>query len=305
MSDGVGIVVLNWNGGGATIACVESALAQSQPGCFVVLVDNGSREDERVRLMARYAGRSEVELVLLPENTGYAGGNNIGIQRAFARGAEFSLVANQDTRLAKDSVERLVREARLFPRCGLLGPRVLDMRSGKEISRGEKVILPLLWFPRSILRYRTRQAASYAVSGLMGCALLVTRSCFEATRGFDESFFAYYEEIDLCLRARAAGFDLRCVPQSVVEHDGLRGFSGGFTPLSAELKVRNLLRLIARHARGIDWCLLVPGFSGLWLFSFILYVMRLRGDVAAAMWRGLAAGLRGEGGPVRGSITGI
>jgi GT2 family glycosyltransferase len=299
MSAAVGIVVLSWNGGAHTVACIESRLAQTYDNRFLIVVDNASAAAERDALRARYGNHPAIELCLRDENLGYAGGNNLGIRRAAERGADLFLIATQDTELAPDALARLVDAAQQHPGVGILGPCVVDATSGAELSRGERISIPLLCVPRTLLRYRTETTTPYLVSGLLGCTLLLSRSCFEKTGGFDDSLFAYYEEVDLCLRARQAGFELLCVPQAVATHDGMRGFLAGFTPLSAELKVRNLVRLMRRHARAWDWPLLLPSFAGLWLGSVLLYAARRRGDIVAAMTRGLAAGLLGEGGPAR------
>ena len=126
--------------------------------------------------------------------------------------------------------------------------------------------------------------------------MLLSRACADAAGGFEEAFFAYYEEVDLCLRARASGFTIICVPQAVVRHDGLRGFLGGFTEISAELKARNLVQLMRRWARPADWSLLAPTYIALLLGSAALYALRGRPEIVAALLRGTAAGLRHAGG---------
>jgi len=134
--------------------------------------------------------------------------------------------------------------------------------------------------------------------------MLFTRSCLEAIRGFDESFFAYYEEVDLCLRARRDGFRIVCAPQAIVIHDGMRGFAAGFTPLSAELKARNLIHLMRTWARPADWLLLAPTYVLLLTASFVLYACRGRWDILAGLLRGIAAGVQGRsGGPAAATET--
>ena len=79
-------------------------------------------------------------------------------------------------------------------------------------------------------------------------------------------------------------------------HDGMRGFAAGFTALSAELKARNLIRLLRRWARPLDYLLLAPTYVLLMACSVALYAGRRRGDVVAALLRGAGAGLRDRGG---------
>jgi GT2 family glycosyltransferase len=300
MNDWVGIVILSWNNAALTAACVDSARAQSYTKRFILVVDNASSSSHRDLLRQRYADCDDVELLWLERNTGYAEGNNIGMRRARERGADWFLIATQDSLLDAQALERLLRAVSSHPQAGIAGPLVLDV-DGRELSCGERVAVPLLCLPRTVLRYRRRADRPYRVGGLLGCVLLISRECLEKTNGFDESYFAYYEEVDLCLRARTWGMEILCAPQAVVRHHGMRGFLGGLGTSSAELKVRNLWRLLRTHARPWDWLILAPSFSALILGSAVLYLLRGRSDVVAAMLRGFLAALRGESGPLKAS----
>ena len=152
--------------------------------------------------------------------------------------------------------------------------------------------------PRTLLRYRRMRLPWYEVSGILGCVMLLTRRCLETIGGFDEAFFAYYEEVDLCLRARRHGFVIVCNPQAEARHDGARGFLGGFTTLSAELKARNLLVLMRRWATPAAWLVLLPTYGLLLMASIALYTVRGRLDVVRALLRGIAAGIRRRSGPL-------
>lgn len=301
----VGIVVLSWNGGAQTLAAVQSALAQQYPNGFVVLVDNYSAAAERAALRQRYEKDPAVELLFLEENRGYAGGNNAGIATALARGADLVLILTQDAVLAPGALLVLVQTAVADPRIGIVGPKVLDAHvPGRVLSVGERVHVPLLCVPRTLLRHRRERLPWYPVSGVLGCVMLLTRRCIDTVGSFDDSLFAYYEEVDLCLRARRGGFTIACAPAAVASHDGMRGFIGGFTPVSAELKARNLVRVMRRHGTWADWLLLLPTWALLLAGSVVLYTARGRTDIVAALARGVAAGWRHRGGPA-GALAGV
>jgi GT2 family glycosyltransferase len=301
----VGIVVLSWNGGPHTQACLESIRADPYPEKFVVLVDNNSAPAEREDLCRRYRDASDVQLWFLDANYGYARGNNEGIAVALGRGADVILIVTQDVRLMPGAVAALVAAAGERADVGIVGPAVLNGRGrGRILSVGECVHPALLCVPRTLLRYRRTRLPSYDVSGVLGCAMLLTRQCLEVAGGFDADFFAYYEEIDLCLRARAHGFRIVCAPQAVVVHDGMRGFLRDFTPLSAELKARNLLLLMRRWATLAGWVTLGPSYVLLMISSVTLYAVRGRLDIVAALLRGTTAGLRRRSGPVR-AVVGV
>jgi hypothetical protein len=298
MSVKIGIVVLNFNDGAQTLACVDSVCAQQYPGAFIVLVDNHSCREERERLWQRYGGDPGIQCCFLDENRGYAGGNNAGIRVALERGADFVLIVTADVTLSAGALGAMVEVAAADDRIGIVGPQVVDLRNPRRVlSVGERVYVPLVCVPRTLLRYRRVRPTAYAVTSLLGCVMLLSRRCLEEVGGFDEKFFGYYEEVDLCLRARARAFGLVCAPQAVVTHDGMRGFLSGLAEVSAELKARNLLVLMRRWARRADWLLLAPTYLLLLAGSMAVYGLRGRRDVIRGLLRGAVAGMYRRGGP--------
>ena len=294
----IGIVIPTWNRAASALAAVGAVSRLTYERRFVVVADNGSRPSERDALAAALAGRPGVSLVTLAENRGFAGAVNVGMAEAFGRGAAAVLVLNDDAEVAPDLLDDLVAAAGAHPGAGILAPRIVDAASGREVSRGERVWLPLVCFPRTWLRVRNDDAQPYEVTSVIGVAFLVTRACWERLGGLEESFFAYYEEVDYCLRARAAGFRLVVVPASAVRHEGFRGFAGGFTPLAAYLKTRNLPLLMRRHAGLPVWLLFLPTYAAMLTASAVLYLLRGgAGAILPAMGRGVLDALRARSGP--------
>lgn len=295
----IGIVVPTWNRAASAIAAVDSLarLGAARP-FFAIVVDNGSRPAERDALTAGLAGRDGVEVVALPTNQGFARAVNVGLAAAFARGAAAVLVLNDDAEVEVGLLATLGAVADADPRVGIVAPRIVDATSGREVSRGERVWLPLVCLPRTWLRVRGIGSTPTEVASVIGVAFLVTRACFEGIGGLEESFFAYYEEVDYCLRARAAGFRVMVAPATTVRHEGFRGFAGGFTPLAAYLKARNLPLLVRRNGGVLAWLLFVPSYAAMLAASAAVYAVR--GDAARvvpAIGRGLADGLRARSGP--------
>jgi len=130
----------------------------------------------------------------------------------------------------------------------------------------------------------------------MGCALLVTRALYDRIGGLDEDFFAYYEEVDYCLRARAAGMAPRVEPSAEIAHRGHRGFGSGMSELAAYLKARNLWRLARKRLPALAMLVFAPGYAAMIGASMIGYRLRGRAAIARAMRAGVLAGLRGESG---------
>ena len=286
-------VVVTWEGGEATRRCVASLLAQDRPPAEVVVVDNASGAPERAALAAAFGGEARVHLLLLDENRQFAGGMNAGAAHALGRGATRLLFLNNDTVLEPDAVGRLEDALDATHGAGIAGPRVVDLADRSHvITAGERHSLPLLCLPRTWLRHRGPLDRPYRVEGVMGCALLVTRPCFEAVGGFPADIEVYYEDVDFCLGARAAGFGAVIEPRAVVAHDGIRGFAAGLTPWAGFLKARNPWLLVRRRGRAATWLVFVPTYVAMIGASALLYAARGRLDVVGALIRGAAAGIR-------------
>jgi hypothetical protein len=293
MSARTAAVVVTWQGGATTDRCVESLLAQDRPPDEVIVVDNASGPAERERLRAGVGMRPSVRLLLLDDNRQFAGGLNAGSRAALAAGAERVLLLNNDTVVAPDALRLLGDALDRAPGAGIAGPRVVDLRNREHVlSAGERHSLALLCVPRTLLRYRRALDRAYPVRGVVGCALLVTRACFEAVGGFSEEIAVYYEDVDFCLAAHARGFGALVEPRAVVAHDGWRGFAAGLTPWAAYLKARNPWLVVHRRGGPAAVACFVPTYAAMIASSAALYVLRGRRDVAAALWRGALAGMR-------------
>lgn len=289
----VGAVVVTWNGGDVTRACVESLRASSGVPTLIVVVDNASRDEERQALVAEYGAVPGIELVLLDDNRHFAGGVNAGARWAIERGATHLLFLNNDTTLAPDCARLLVDAADAHPDSGVIGPALLDLPPPhRPLSLGERYSAWSLAVPRTLLKVRSAgDGTPYRVGGIMGSAIMVTRECFLRVGPYSEELLVYYEEVDYCLRARACGYRPLLVPRAIVLHDGMRGFTAGLQPYAARLKCRNQLLLLRWYGSIADWLAFVPIFALLVVLSSAIYALRGRRDVVAAMWRGVAEGI--------------
>ncbi|HEY2773513.1 MAG TPA: glycosyltransferase [Candidatus Binatia bacterium] len=290
----VGVAVLSFQDSVRTLECLHSIGGDGYPDLDVLVIDNGSVESERFALAEGIHGRIDAEVLRLERNIGFAAGCNLALDKLFARGCDHVLLLNSDARLAAGCIEALVRGSRARPGVGPVGPRVADGRPGqKPLSLGERYWAWALWAPRSLLRVRAVHQRPYRAGGITGCAILVSRALYQRIGGFDESLFAYYEEVDFCLRAREAGLWPLVVPEAQAGHRGARGFASGMTPLAAWLKARNLWLVGMRHARqDVSRDVFGAGYHCLVLASALGYLLRGRSDVARAMIAGMRAGKR-------------
>lgn len=252
MSLRVTIVVLNWNNGPDTLACLGSLAALDDPACDVLVVDNGSTDDSVARIRAAYPG---VTLIETGANLGYAGGNNVGIRYALAAGAEAVGILNNDVAVEPGFLAPLLAALGSRPDVGVVTPLVAEQSddSGRVWALGSSVD----WRTATVSRNHAGEAVAswrgqppFEVDVASGAAMLVRREVLQQAGLMDERFFLYFEEVDWSLVVRKAGYSILAVPASLVWHE-VSATLGATSPVIDYYMLRNHLRLIGRHWQGL------------------------------------------------------
>ena len=220
------IVVVNFNTVDHLRRCLESA--SGQHASRIVVADNGST-DGSIEMVEREF--PFVDLSVDRRNPGYGAGANRGIR---ACGDLDVLLLNSDTRFGPGALAALQKYLSSHPSAGLVGPRLLNVDGTLQPStfrfpsplRPPVQRDPLAPLIRHIPWVGDRYLSTWShdrprtVPYVMGAALMIRRTAFEAVGGFDESFFMYAEEIDLCWRMRTAGWETHFAPVTNVVHAG-------------------------------------------------------------------------------------
>ena len=254
-------VVVNYNAGEALIECVASLRREGI--ARVVVVDNGSVDGSTERLAV---ADPQVQIVAPGRNVGFGAGANYGVSRT--AGATI-LVCNPDVVLGPGSLRALRQRIATDPSLGLVGPRLVapdgsERPSGRRFpslrrSSGQAVLGLVAPGSRASRRYRAASragAASGIVDWVTGACLLVRRDAFESVGGFDEGYFMYVEEVDLCMRLARAGWRTGIERGAVVLH--LAGVSTAARPYRMVVAHHlSLWRFACRWTTGPDRLLLV------------------------------------------------
>jgi GT2 family glycosyltransferase len=214
------IILVNFNDRPHLAACLASLqIATEELPAEVILVDNHSGDGSPEFVRESF---SWVRLIRSDQNKGYAKANNIGI--AASRGA-FLLFLNTDTVVPPDAPAMLLAELKRRPRAGAIGPALVRQDSSYQVSFGKDPGFFAEFRQKFFLNpyYRLVLGQSRRprrVGWLSGACLLARRDAVEAAGLFDENFFIYFEDIDLCRRLRDSGFDLIYYPAVKVLHFG-------------------------------------------------------------------------------------
>jgi GT2 family glycosyltransferase len=294
----VAIVILNWNDGAATLACLKALRSTAYPNYDVIVVDNGSVDGSLPPL----GDAGPFDLVINPTNLGYTGGVNVGIARALESGADYIWLLNSDAITQPDVLSHLVATAEADQRIGLVSPVFHDP---DQPARAEFCVGRFDPVSRSVsqtsdpVTTAAWQQNSPAQIVVLGTALLIRRRLVETIGLFDRAFFAYVEDVDYCLRAQAAGFRIVVVPQAVVFHKFKQPVQNpGDVPAYLHyFMTRNYLLLWRKLPRPV----LMRKATFWFLHQRLRQISRMRDIQPAveAVLAGLWDGVRGIGGPYR------
>ena len=226
------IVIPSWNSVELLPGCLDSIAAQGALAETIV-VDNGSTDGSVEYLRGR-----GVSVISLPENVGFAAAVNLGARSV---DAEAILALNADTVLEPGCLPELVRALAADPRLGGVQPRILqlegeadDPAAARIYSVGQALSADGRAFEEGAGASQSAALREHEVFGVCGAACLLRRALFEQLGGYDERYFAFYEDVDLNVRARIAGWRFALVPEAVVWHLGNASWQAGFARPGAE-----------------------------------------------------------------------
>jgi GT2 family glycosyltransferase len=280
----VAVVVVNWNSGALLERCLLALGAQTLGPRRVVVVDNGSTDgSERA---AR--DRAGVELLALGTNLGFAAANNRGIART--EGCAWVALLNPDAFPEPGWLEALVRAAG-DGRFALLASRQVMANDPARLDGTGDVYTVA---GRAWRRHHGQAAAGNAleleeVFSPCAAAALYRRDALLEAGGFDESFFCYFEDVDLAFRLRLAGHRCLYVPDAVVHHVGSAS-SGRRSPFSVYHGHRNLVWTFWKNMPAALLALYWPHHLALNLVSLVWFILRGQGGtILRAKWDALLA----------------
>jgi GT2 family glycosyltransferase len=223
----VAVVIPSWNSLDLLPRCLAS-LRRQEVELELLVVDNGSHDDSPA-----YLEREGVPHLDLPRNVGFAAAVNLGVRRTAAAAV---LVLNADTVLEPGALPALLESLEADEGLGGVQPRILQLRQGGSADIGAAELYSVgqaltadgraleLGAGEGQASQRLRPAE---VFGVCGAACLLRRRMFEQLGGYDERYFAFYEDVDLNVRGRIAGWRFGYVPGAVVWHLGNASWMAG------------------------------------------------------------------------------
>ena len=242
----VAIILVTYNGKEDTLECLDSLSGLTYQPRDVILVDQASKDGTAAAVRASFPW---VHVIENPVNSGFAGGNNVGMRAALARGADCLFLLNNDTTVDPGLLEPLVDLAWSDARIGVVGPKMLYHGHPDVVwSAGGTVD----WRGNSVLLGEGSRdepgGQPRDVDFVVGCGLMVKRQVLEEVGLLDERYFIYYEETDLCARVRKAGYRVVYQPAARLWHKVSRTFGAG-SEFTLYYMYRNVLLYLGLHGR--------------------------------------------------------
>lgn len=268
MSARVCAVVVDWNGTAFTRDCLRALEQVRFDGTLdVVVVDNGSDDPSAV---AALAAPPHVRVVRLPRNVGFGAGSNAGIRIGLDAGADWIWLLNNDAEPEPGALHAMLLAGEADATIGAVGCILDETAPGgpRTAVHGGGAVS----FVSGLARHHEHAVPIERVDYLCAASLLLRRAALERAGVFDERFFLYWEDVDLCFRLRAAGFRIAVAGDAVVRHRAhasqalasegwdrhftrssvlfFRKHAGAGRPSALPIAVGSLGRLVKRLAAG-------------------------------------------------------
>ena len=222
----IAVCIINYGTGDLLRECLHSVLIQNPDE--IIVVDNASTDNSVEMMKAEFPS---IPLIALEKNVGFGAASNRGIKNCRS---EHILLLNADTMMKPGSLQALNRYLETHPHVSMIGPRVLNPDGTLQTScfyyptpphvflyiSGFYQLIPRLPILKKWSLQKAVSKKAMAVPWVLGAALAFRREAFEILGGFDESFFLYFEEVDLCYRLFLQGKQIHFVPEAEVVHIG-------------------------------------------------------------------------------------
>ncbi|MBT4376311.1 glycosyltransferase family 2 protein [archaeon] len=251
----VNIIILNWNNYEDTKECIDSIKKIDYKDWRITLIDNGSTDNSTEKFVELYKHDKRIKLLLNKENLGFAGGNNLGMKKDLF-GTDYFLLLNNDAIVEKRFLTNLLKEKR-----DLIAPLIYNYYSKEKLSKRDypgKFNFLLGGGKRAKIKSENIQKVDYA----SGCCWLIKKDLFLATKGFDEDYFAYNEEIELAYRLNKMGKEFYITKNAKIWHKGART-SNKISGLKLRYMNRNIILFERKYAQ--------KTYFLIFLFYFFLY----------------------------------
>ena len=253
----VNLFVLNWNGRDLILDCLSSLEKITYPNVKVYVIDNGSSDNSVTAIRNQFP---DYEIIGLPENYGFARGNNAGFELVKQK-ADYTIFLNNDTIVDPNFVEPLINAMESNSTVKQSTPKIFYADNLDYIwFGGGKVSLWAGWIRHLGIRQKDSMQFSFDrnVDYATGCCVCMRTVDFESIGMFDESFLMYGEDVDLSLRFRKQGGQILFVPESKIWHKVSSSIGTQFSIRKWKRKNIGKMKIVTKHVHPAQLPIVMP-----------------------------------------------
>ncbi|MFX0201394.1 MAG: glycosyltransferase family 2 protein [Candidatus Hodarchaeota archaeon] len=201
------VIIVNYNTADFLVRCLNSVASQSGIDSEVIVVDNCSQDGSSELLKNNF---SWIKLITNDRNLGFSRANNQALKMCSGK---YVYYLNPDTEVRPDAFKAMVDYMESRPDIGLAGTRIVNPDGSLQQSVENR-------YPGQKYAVLELKDLTKDIAWVLGASMIARRELIQALEGFDESFFLYGEDLDLCMRIRKAGWSIGYIPDAVVVHWG-------------------------------------------------------------------------------------
>ncbi len=301
MQASVAIILVNWNSYEFTNDCIGSLKNATYQNFTIIVVDNGSEDQSGQKLQQEYP---DIVILFSPDNKGFTGGNNIGLEYAIQNGFDYAMLLNNDTFVAPNFLEPLVDYLASQPHVGAVQPRIYFNHDRSILWNGGNGFINSIGWSYTSGENQLTKAKHLKVKHMpwiTGCAFMVRTSIIKQIGLFAPNLFMYSEDVDLSFRIRQAGYQLTYVPDSIIYHIAgasnkkkVKDKEGIVNPIVHYLNQRNRIWVLKKYT---PWYY-IPTVIGFNFFYYTLiigyFAIRRRPKKLKAILKSIQDGIKGS-----------
>lgn len=281
------VIVLNYNGINYLNTCLSSIEQQTYANYRTIVFDNASTDKSVEFIKTKFPN---ITLIESKTNFGFAQGNNLAMEFALKQNADYVFLVNNDTALEPDLIEKLVSTAEGDVSIGISAPAVFDLKNKRSIQEVGMAV-DRFGFPLAIKDPAAKRFCFF----VSGCAMLIKSDVLGKIGFFDEKYFMFAEDLDLCWRARLAGYKIVLNENAVIYHAGGASISGGIIKGSSYttnarrvfLREKNTLRTLIKNYDLSNMIKIVPCYAVLLLFESFFWLCTLKPDISGKILKAI------------------
>ncbi|MEK7092694.1 MAG: glycosyltransferase family 2 protein [Patescibacteria group bacterium] len=209
----VSIIIVNFNKKQLTLDCLKSLSKITYPNFEVIVIDNNSQDESVSTISQKYP---KVKQIINPTNLGYVGGNNVGINTA---NGDYFLILNNDTKVTPSFIEPLIKDFKKYPDLGIVQSKMLIMDKPTLLDNVASYLTStgFLYHVGYLEKDKPEFKIYREIFAAKGACMLIRKEVLRLG-AFDDEFWCYFEETDLCWRAWVMGYTVGFEPKSIIYH---------------------------------------------------------------------------------------